>query len=147
MVIVAWTRFLPIHPVLGEDRLELLGDGLRHLLVGPLPRDEDPARVVQDGEAAAPEHEGIVGVWPGDQTPVLRLTNEEARYNGHQPIRGQYLMCHLRGERGVSVVVVHHPGGGHRHIGDGHDHVSDTLVSRAPAVGHLGTTRDQSLIN
>ena len=80
MVIVAWTGFLPVHPVLGEDSLELLGDRLRHLLVRPLPGDEDAAGVVEDGEAAAPEHQGVVRVWPGDEAPVLRLTNERACY-------------------------------------------------------------------
>ena len=48
------------------------------------------------------------------------------------------IYIYLRGERGVSVVMMHHPGGWHGHIGDGHNHVSHTLVSWASAVGHLG---------
>ena len=71
MFIIAGTRLLPVHPMLGQDRLELLGDWLRHLLVRLLPGDEDAASVVQDGEAAAPEHQGVVWVRPGDEAPVL----------------------------------------------------------------------------
>ena len=66
MVIVAWTRLLPVHPVLGQDRLELLGDRLRHLLVSLLPGDEDAASVIKDGEAATPEHQSVVRMGPGD---------------------------------------------------------------------------------
>ena len=88
MVIVAGTRLLPVHPVLGQDRLELLGDRLRHLLVSLLPGDEDAAGVVEDGEAATPEHQGVVWMGPGHEAPVLRLTNQRACCM-YQPMRGQ----------------------------------------------------------
>ena len=44
---------------------------------------------------------------------------------------------YLRGERGVSVVMMHHSGGWHGHIGDGDNYVRVTLVVPSSAVGHI----------
>ena len=73
MVVVARAHLLPAETVTGQHSLELCQDLWRHLCVILESADDYSTSIVKDREAATPEHEGIVRVGPGHQSPVLRL--------------------------------------------------------------------------
>ena len=90
MVVVAGTQVVPGQAVARQNPLqesincaavslsntrdlELPRDGVRHPRAGPLSADHDAAGVVEDGQAAAPQHQRVVGVRPRHQSPVLEL--------------------------------------------------------------------------
>ena len=59
MVVIAGASLVVLQTVSRENLPELLHHLARHLLVGPLPTDDDPASVVQDWQPPAPEHLAI----------------------------------------------------------------------------------------
>ena len=96
MVVVAGTQVVPRQTVARQNPLqesincaavslsntrdlELPRDGVRHPRAGPPSADHDAAGVVEDGQAAAPQHQRVVGVRPRHQSPVLELTGLETK--------------------------------------------------------------------
>ena len=96
MVVVAGTQVVPGQAVARQNplqesincaavslsntrNLELPRDGVRHPGAGPLSADHDAAGVAEDGQAAAPQHQRVVGVRPRHQPPVLQLTGLETK--------------------------------------------------------------------
>ena len=64
VVVVARAGLVVVEAMRGENSPELLHHLGRDVLVSALPADDDAAGVVEDGQAAAPQHEGVVRVWP-----------------------------------------------------------------------------------
>ena len=73
MVVVARAGLVVVEAMRGENSPELLHHLGRDVLVSAVPADDDAAGVVEEGQAAAPQHEGVVRVWPRHQPPVLGL--------------------------------------------------------------------------
>ena len=73
MIVVARAHLLPAETMAGQHSLELCQDLCWHLGVVLESADDDAPGIVQDGQAATPEHESVVRMGPGHQSPVLRL--------------------------------------------------------------------------
>ena len=80
MIVVARAHLLPAETMAGQHSLELGQDICWHLGVVLESTDDNSAGIVQDGQAATPEHEGVVRMGPGHQSPVLGLGYSVIRY-------------------------------------------------------------------